>query len=47
MLVSSIRRAQKHGVKAPIVTDVMPEVGRSRPGQDEVLRKEHGGPISF
>jgi hypothetical protein len=47
MLVSSIRRAQKHGVKAPKVTDVMPEVGRSRPGQDEVLRKEHGGPISF
>ena len=40
-------QAQGCGVKAPIVTDVMPEVGRSRPGQGEVLRKEHGGPISF
>ncbi len=39
--------AQGCGVKAPIVTDVMPEVGRSRPGQDEVSRKGHGGPISF
>ena len=40
-------QGQGFGVKAPRVTDVMPEVGRSRPGQGEVLRKEHGGPISF
>ena len=40
-------QAQICGVKAPRVTDVMPEVGRSRPGQGEVSRKGHGGPISF
>ena len=34
-------------MKAPIVTDVMPEVGRSRPGQGEVRGNPHGGPISF
>ena len=39
--------AEVCGVKAPRVTDVMPEVGRSRPGQGEVSRKGHGGPISF
>jgi hypothetical protein len=39
--------AQGRGVKAPIVTGVMPEVGRSTPGQGEVPRKGHGGPISF
>jgi hypothetical protein len=39
-------QAEGCGVKAPKVTDVMPEVGRSRPGQDEVSRKGHGGPIS-
>ena len=40
-------QGQGFGVKAPRVTDVMPEVGRSRPGQGEVSRKGHGGPISF
>lgn len=40
-------RSEECGVKAPIVTDVMPEVGRSRPGQGEVRGNPHGGPISF
>ena len=39
--------SQECGVKAPRVTNVMPEVGRSRPGQDEVRGNPHGGPISF
>lgn len=38
--------AQVCGVKVPIVIDVMPEVGRSRPDQGEVSRKGHGGPKS-
>ena len=41
------QQCQGYGVKAPRVTDVMPEVGRSRPGQDEVRGNPHGGPISF
>lgn len=34
---------QKNGLKGPIVTAVIPEAGRSIPGQDEVARKGDGG----
>jgi hypothetical protein len=40
-------QGQGFGVKAPRVTDVMPEVGRSMPGQGEAGRKPRGGPIPF
>jgi hypothetical protein len=40
-------QGQGCGVKAPRVTDVMPEAGRSRPGQGEVRGNPHGGPRSF
>ena len=34
---------QKNGLKGPKVTAVIPEAGRSIPGQDEVIRKDDGG----
>ena len=34
---------QKNGLKGPIVTAIIPEAGRSIPGQDEVARKGDGG----
>ncbi len=34
---------QKNGLKGPKVTAVIPEAGRSIPGQDEVARKGDGG----
>ena len=40
-------QGQGFGVKVPTVTDVMPEVGRSMPGQGEAGRKPRGGPIPF
>lgn len=33
---------QKNGLKGPKVTAVIPEAGRSIPGQDEVARKGDG-----
>lgn len=36
--------SQVCGVKAPIVTPMMPEVIRSRPGQDEARGNSRGGP---
>ena len=36
--------SQVRGVKAPIVTPMMPEVIRSRPGQDEARGNSRGGP---
>lgn len=37
-------QSQACGVKAPIVTPMMPEVIRSRPGQDEARGNSRGGP---
>ncbi len=34
---------QKNGLKGPKVSAVIPEAGRSIPGQDEVVRKDDGG----
>ena len=35
--------SQKNGLKGPRVTVIIPEAGRSIPGQDEVTRKGDGG----
>ena len=37
--------SEGRGVKAPEVTGIRPEAGRSIPGQGEVPRKRDGGPI--
>jgi hypothetical protein len=34
---------QRNGLKGPKVTVIIPEAGRSIPGQDEVVRKDDGG----
>ncbi len=34
---------QKNGLKGPKVSAIIPEAGRSIPGQDEVVRKDDGG----
>ena len=34
---------QKNGLKGPRVAAMIPEAGRSIPGQDEVTRKGDGG----
>ena len=34
---------QKNGLKGPTVAAMIPEAGRSIPGQDEVTRKGDGG----
>lgn len=34
---------QKNGLKGPKVSAIIPEAGRSIPGQDEVVRKGDGG----
>ena len=34
---------QKNGLKGPKVAAIIPEAGRSIPGQDEVVRKGDGG----
>ena len=34
---------QGNGLKGPIVAAMIPEAGRSIPGQDEVVRKDDGG----
>ncbi len=34
---------QRNGLKGPIVSAIIPEAGRSIPGQDEVVRKDDGG----
>ena len=34
---------QKNGLKGPKVSAIIPEAGRSIPGQDEVIRKDDGG----
>jgi hypothetical protein len=34
---------QKNGLKGPKVAAILPEAGRSIPGQDEVVRKDDGG----
>ena len=34
---------QKNGLKGPKVAAMIPEAGRSIPGQDEVIRKDDGG----
>jgi hypothetical protein len=38
---------QKNGLKGPKVSAIIPEVGRSIPGQDEVVRKGDGGLKKF
>ena len=35
--------SQKNGLKGPKVAAIIPEAGRSIPGQDEVVRKDDGG----
>jgi hypothetical protein len=45
--VTSKGIAQACGVKVPKVTAVMPEAGRSRPGQDEARGNSRGGPTTF
>ena len=34
---------QKNGLKGPKVSGIIPEAGRSIPGQDEAVRKDGGG----
>ena len=34
---------QKNGLEGPKVSAIIPEAGRSIPGQDEVVRKGDGG----
>lgn len=34
---------QRDGLKGPKVPAIIPEAGRSIPGQDEVVRKDDGG----
>jgi hypothetical protein len=34
---------QKNGLKGPKVSVIIPEAGRSIPGQDEAVRKDGGG----
>ena len=34
---------QKNGLKGPKVSAIIPEAGRSIPGQDEAVRKDGGG----
>ena len=43
VLISPKELGQKNGLKGPRVTAVIPEAGRSIPGQDEVARKGDGG----
>ena len=43
VLIPSKELGQKNGLKGPRVTAVIPEAGRSIPGQDEVARKGDGG----
>jgi hypothetical protein len=40
-----VRLVRQVGVKAPEVTGVRPEAGRSSPWQSEALRKQGGGSI--
>ena len=40
-----VRPARHVGVKAPQVTGVRPEAGRSSPRQNEALRKQGGGSL--
>lgn len=37
-------RREERSVKAELITGARSEAGRSNLGQDEVFRKEHGGP---
>ena len=39
------QHARGVGVKAPQVTGIRPEAGRSSPGQSEALRKQGGGSL--
>ncbi len=43
VLISPKELDQKNGLKGPKVSAVIPEAGRSIPGQDEVARKGDGG----
>ena len=35
------------GVKVPVITAIIPEIGRSNPGQGEIPQQRDGGPNRY